>query len=322
MKRNYLIKRILQAVITVLLVIVLNYILFRVMPGNPLAMIMRNPKASPEAVKKVEALFGLDKPWYVQFGVFFKQLLKGDFGLSFTYKKPVIEIIGGKVLPTILLTAVSEIIAIIIGIIIGTISAWKRGTKADVISLSFSLITYSMPTFWLGIVLVAFFSVYLGAFPTTGMTTPGLSDGGFWMTFKDVAKHLFLPALTLSLVLIGEYALVMRNSLLDVLSEDYINTARAKGLTEKDIIKKHAIPNARLPMVTIIAINMGFMIAGAIQVETVFSWPGIGRLMYDALSNRDYPLLQGIFFIISVSVVLANLIADILYSYLDPRIKN
>lgn len=317
-----MIKRILQAIITVLIVVVINYILFRVMPGNPLAMIMRNPKASPEAVMKTKALFGLDKPWYVQFGIYFKQLLKGDFGLSFMYKKPVIEIIGGKVLPTILLAAVSETIAIIIGIIIGTISAWKRGTKADVISLSFSLITYSMPTFWLGIVLVAFFSVYLGAFPTTGMVTPGLSGGGFWMTFKDVAKHLFLPALTLSLVLIGEYALVMRNSLLDVLSEDYINTARAKGLTEKDIIKKHAIPNAKLPMVTIIAINMGFMIAGAMQVETVFSWPGIGRLMYDALSNRDYPLLQGIFFIISVSVVLANLIADILYSYLDPRIKN
>lgn len=292
------------------------------MPGDPLSTIMRNPSASDQAVEKTKEMFGLNQPWYVQLYLYFKQLLHGDLGMSFMFKQPVIEVIAEKLFPTILLVGLATVIAIFVGIYIGIIAAARRGKKVDVISLTISLLTYSMPTFWLGIVLIIFFSVSLNLFPTSGMITPGEVFPNSFSKLLDISQHLFLPALTLSLVLIGQFVLIMRNSLLDVFTEDYITTAKAKGFSEKLIIKKHAVPNAMLPMVTIIAINLGFMIAGAIQIETVFSWPGLGRLMYEALNNRDYPLLQGIFLIVSICVVLANLMADVIYGYLDPRIKS
>lgn len=292
------------------------------MPGNPLQMLMRNPNASAEAIEKTRMLYGLDKPAHIQFFIYLKGLFKGDLGTSFLYKgQTVAEVMGSRILPTLLMVGISEIIAIIAGVFIGIISAWKRGTKIDVISLSFSLIAYAMPTFWLGIVLVTIFSVKLRIFPTSGMVTPGLTYAGSMAKFADISTHLALPVLTLSLVLIGQYALVMRSTLIDVLTEDYITTAHAKGFKEKYVIQKHAVPNAMLPMITIIAINLGSVIGGAVQIETIFSWPGIGRLMYDAIKNRDYPLLQGIFLLTTVSVIIANLLADLTYGYLDPRVK-
>lgn len=321
MNRQYFIKKLFQSILTIFIVLIINYFLFRIMPGDPLQMLMRNPKASPEAIAKIAEMFGLDQPWYMQFFIYLKQLFRLDMGMSILYRQPVIDVIASRILQTLLLVGLAEILAIIAGIFVGVISAWRRGQKVDVISLSFSLITYAMPTFWLGIVFVVFFSVYLNIFPTSGMATPGMVYANIFEHINDVANHLFLPVLTMSLVLIGEYALIMRNSLLEVLTEDYITTAHAKGFDEEYVIKKHAVPNAMLPMVTIIAINLGMVIAGAIQVETIFSWPGIGRLMYDALTNRDYPLLQGIFLFVTVCVVIANLIADILYGYLDPRVK-
>jgi peptide/nickel transport system permease protein len=303
-------------------IVIINYFLFRVMPGDPLSVILRNPSASPEAVNEIRAMYGLNQPWYVQFGIYLKNLLHGDFGMSFMFKRPVIEIVAEKLFPTLLLVGAATIISIICGILIGIFAAKKRGSKTDVFTLSFSMFTYSMPTFWVGVILITFFSVYMRVFPTSGMYTAGATFASYLDQAADLLKHLFLPTLSLSLVLMGQYALIMRNSLLESLSEDYIQTARAKGFSEKYIIRKHAIPNAMLPLVTIISINLGFMIAGAIEVETVFSWPGIGRLMYEALLNRDYPLLQGIFLIISVSVVFANLLADLFYGYLDPRVKS
>ncbi len=292
------------------------------MPGDPLAMIMRNPKASPEAIERTKELFGLGRPWYVQFFIYVQNLFKGDLGLSFIHKKPVVEIILDKIMPTIIMVGIAQILAIVVGMILGVISAWKRGTKIDVVALGFSLITYSMPTFWLGIILISIFSIGLRIFPTSGMFTPGQTFASTMAMIKDGARHLFLPVLALSLVLIGEYALTMRNTLLDVFTEDYMTTVKAKGFGDNYIIKKHALPNAMLPMITIIAINLGLIIGGTIQIETIFSWPGLGRLMYEALKGRDYPLLQGIFLLITVSVILANFIADIMYSYLDPRVKN
>ncbi len=322
MNKYYLMKKLFQSMVTIFLVLIINFFLFRVMPGNPLAMIVRNPNASEEAIEKIKVLFGVDQPMYVQLWLYFKQLAQGDLGMSFMTKEPVIQVIGEKLVPTLLLVGLSTIVAIIAGMFIGIVAASKRGKKIDIISLTFSLITYAMPTFWLGIMLVVFFSVTLNLFPTSGMSTAGAVFANSFEKALDVSKHLFLPTLTLALVLIGQFVLIMRNSLLEVLTEDYITTAKAKGFSEKLIIRRHALPNAMLPMVTIIAINIGFMIAGAIQIETVFSWPGLGRLMYEALNNRDYPLLQGIFLIVSVCVVLANLCADIIYGYLDPRINN
>ncbi|WML60415.1 ABC transporter permease [Neobacillus sp. PS2-9] len=321
MKLKYLIKKIANAIFTLFCVLIINYFLFRVMPGDPLAMMLRDPKASPESVEKMKHLFGLDQAWYVQFGLYVKQLLSGDLGMSFLFKQPVTELIAIKIVPTLLLVGVATLVSLIGGIFLGILAARKRGKKVDVMSLSFSLLTYSMPTFWVGVVLVALLSVHLTLFPTSGMTTAGLVFSSSMDAVVDVAHHLFLPALSLSLVLLGQYVLIMRNSLIDELTEDYVQTAKAKGFSEKYIVRKHAVPNAMLPMVTVISINLGFMIAGAIEIETVFSWPGIGRLMYEALLNRDYPLLQGIFLIISTCVIFANLIADVLYGYLDPRVK-
>jgi peptide/nickel transport system permease protein len=322
MKKRKFIKKIIYAAITIFAVLVFNYILFRILPGDPLAMMMRNPKATPEMIEATKQLFGLDKPWYIQFYLYFKNLFAGDLGMSFFFKQPVASIIGARIMPTIIMVGLAEILAIIFGIIIGVVAAWKRGTKLDIGTLGFSLVTYSMPTFWLGMVMVVIFSVNLHMFPTSGILTPGMTYSSASAMVADYVRHLILPMVSLSIVLIGEYALTMRNTLIDVLSEDYITTAKAKGFGNRYILRKHAMPNAMLPMVTIIAINLGLVVGGTVQVETIFSWPGLGSLMYEALRARDYPLLQGVFLLVTVSVVVANLIADITYSYIDPRVKD
>ena len=322
MRKGLLIKKLFYAVITILVVLVFNYLLFRVLPGDPLAMMMRNPRATPEMIESVRQLYGLDQSWFMQFFTYFRNLMEGDLGISFVYKAPVNQVVVARILPTLLLVGVAEILAVILGIFLGVLAAWKRGTRLDVGTLGFSLVTYSIPTFWLGMIMMVIFCVGLQWFPTSGMLTPGKTFVTTGAMVADLARHSVLPILTMSLVLIGEYALTMRNTLMDVLSEDYITTARAKGFREREVLWKHALPNALLPMITIVAINIGFVVAGAIQVETIFSWPGLGRLMYEALGARDYPLLQGIFLLVTVSVVLANLLADITYSYVDPRVKN
>lgn len=322
MKKRNIVKKIIYAAITIFAVLVFNYVLFRVLPGDPLAMLMRNPKATPEMIEAAKQLFGLDQPWYVQFYLYFKNLLSGDLGMSFYFKQPVGSVIGSRIMPTVIMVGLAEIIAIVAGIIIGILAAWKRGTRIDIGTLGFSLITYSMPTFWLGMVLVVVFSVNLHLFPTSGILTPGMTYPTVAVMVSDYIRHLILPMFTMSIVLIGEYALTMRNTLIDVLSEDYITTAKAKGFGNRYILRKHAMPNAMLPMVTIIAINLGLVVGGTVQVETIFSWPGLGSLMYEALKARDYPLLQGVFLLVTVSVVIANLIADITYTYIDPRVKD
>lgn len=322
MKKRNIVKKIIYAAITIFAVLVFNYVLFRVLPGDPLAMLMRNPKATPEMIEAAKRLFGLDQPWYVQFYLYFKNLLSGDLGMSFYFKQPVGSVIGSRIMPTVIMVGLAEIIAIVAGIAAGILAAWKRGTRIDVGTLGFSLITYSMPTFWLGMVLVVVFSVNLHLFPTSGILTPGMTYPTAAAMVSDYFRHLILPMFTMSIVLIGEYALTMRNTLIDVLSEDYITTAKAKGFGNRYILRKHAMPNAMLPMVTIIAINLGLVVGGTVQVETIFSWPGLGSLMYEALKARDYPLLQGVFLLVTVSVVIANLIADITYTYIDPRVKD
>lgn len=321
MKRGVFLKKLLQAGLTVLGVLILNYFLFRVMPGDPASMLARNPRMSAESIARINEMFGLDKPWYVQFSLYLGDLARGDLGVSFIFKKPVALIIWERIPATLLLTLVAELIAIAAGMFIGVVAAWRRGSALDVTALGFALVSYSMPTFWLGILLVAFFAGFLHIFPVSGLISPALVFASPLVKLGDMVSHLVLPSLTLALVLMGEYALIMRNSMIDVLTEDYIVTARAKGLAEAEVLKRHAVPNAMMPMVTIIAMSLGFTITGALQVETVFSWPGLGRLMYEALKGRDYPLLQGIFLVTSAAVVGANFIADIVYGYIDPRVR-
>lgn len=321
MNLQYLLKKLFQSAVTLFIILVINFFLFRVMPGDPVSMIMRNPNSNPQVLAHLRSLYGFDKPLAVQFFLYLKELCVGNYGNSFVYKQPVLAVIASRLFATLTLAFCAEALAIGFGILLGKIAAVRRGERADIWVLGFSLVTYSIPTFWLGIVFIAFFCVNLGLFPTMGMSTSGVLFGSFFARASDLLNHLFLPSVTLALVIVGGYSMIMRSSLLDVLHEDYITTARAKGLPETDVINKHAVPNATLPIITIMAINLGFMIAGALQIETVFSWPGIGRLMYEALKARDYPLLQGIFLIVSFCVIAANFAADVLYGYLDPRIR-
>jgi peptide/nickel transport system permease protein len=245
----------------------------------------------------------------------------GDLGYSIKFRgRPVTSVIADAAGPTILLIGLAEIIAIVVGLALGARSGWKRGGGVDRIGGGLALVLYSMPYFVIGMPLIIIFAAGLGWFPTSGMTTPGGSQGGI-AGILDLAHHLVLPLAAVSLGLIGGYSILMRSAIIETRSEDYVTTARAKGLTDGRILRQHAFPNALLPMVTLIALNVGYVVAGAITAEIVFNWPGIGTLTVTALDSRDYPLLQGIFLMVAVSVVMANFAADIVYGLLDPRVR-
>jgi peptide/nickel transport system permease protein len=321
--RSYLLSKVLQAFFTLAFVIVFNFFLFRVLPGDPALILARNKLLPPSAVAEIRSDFGLDQPLFPQqFVNYVGDTLRFNLGFSYQTRAPVKTMIAERFWKTVLLLGVSTILATVLGILIGIFGAWRRGSTFDVGSLGFSLVTYAMPEFWLGLMLLLLFAVIIPIFPSGGANSPPSSGyTGLWAVY-DVGRHMFLPVLTLTLAYMGEYALIMRSSLLDVMGEEYIQTARAKGLRDAKVRDLHAVPNALLPTVTLIALNLGFIISGAITIETVFSWPGLGLLSYQALSVPDYPVLQGLFLFFSLSVIIANLIADILYTYLDPRVRN
>ncbi len=317
-----ILKKLLYALITILCVIAFNFFLFRVMPGDVSTILAKSTTSAEVKARMIEKA-GLDKSLLTQFGIYMKDLATGDFGDAFnTYdgRQGVLDIIAGRIPNTVILLLVAEIIAIALGILVGVVCAWKRGKAIDTGLLSGSLVLYSMPTFWFAMVLIFIFCVGLRWFPTGGITTAGTNYTGF-RHIIDYIKHLILPSLCMGFAMIGGYSLTMRSTMIDVLTEDYITTARAKGFSNRYVLMKHAMPNTMLPMVTIIAMNVSAILGGAIQLETLFSWQGLGKLMYDALLKRDYPLLQGCFMITTVAVILANLITDILYEFIDPRVK-
>jgi peptide/nickel transport system permease protein len=248
--------------------------------------------------------------------------LRLDFGDSLILRpnESVVAVFVDAMWPTILLVGLSTVFSTIIGVVLGIYSGWRRGGKLDVSSMGVSLVLYSMPEFWLGMLLILLFSTTLGWFPASGRSSVGSDLTGFEHV-ADVLNHLFLPLLTLTLAYIGEFYLVMRSSLLDVLGEDYIQTARAKGVREKFVLRRHAVRNALLPTITLIALSFGFVLGGAITVEYVFGYQGLGLLTYNALSARDYPLLQGVFLFASAAVIVMNLVADLVYGYFDPRVR-
>jgi peptide/nickel transport system permease protein len=318
--RGYIIRRTTYAMITLFLTITINFFIFRVMPGDPVSIMVSERILKPVVVEEVRAMFGLNLPLWQQYILYIRNLLIGYLGYSFHWKEPVINVIMERMPNTILLMGVSTIFSVIIGIVLGVLAAWKRGTKIDVTILTSSLTFYSLPVFWIGMMLLMLFGYYLGMFPIAGtMSRP--PPEGFFERILDILHHMTLPAITLTLISYGEYTLLMRGTLLDVLTQDYIVTARAKGLPERRVLVRHAMRNALLPTVTAVAISLGFIVSGATLTETVFSWNGVGRLIYDAMMMRDYPVLQGAFLIISISVILANYVADIVYGILDPRIR-
>jgi peptide/nickel transport system permease protein len=312
------------AFLSLAFVLVFNFFLFRVLPGDPAKNLTRNRLVPAEQVQALRESFGLGKPLPQQFAGYVRDTLSGDLGISYKFRRPVSEVIAERIWPTVLLLGVSTMLSTIIGLWIGIRGAWRRGSFFDRMSLGTALALYAMPEFWLGIMLLIAFGVgvgpFPGLFPTGGLSTPGTELGSL-AGAVDVAMHLFLPCLTLTLAYLAEYALVMRSSLLDELGEDYLVTARAKGLRDALVLRRHAVPNALLPTTTLIFLNLGFVVSGAITIETVFSWPGLGLLSYEALKTPDYPLLQGVFLLFSAAVIIANVVADLLYAYLDPRVR-
>ena len=316
---RYLLRKLIAALVTLVFVLVLNFFLFRILPGNPAKSIARSQKLSQEDTKKLEADFGLDKSTSQQFVIYVKQTVTGNLGISYTTSRPVMEEIGDRVWNTVLLVGTATILMTIIGLLVGIRGAWRRGSKFDVGSLGGSLVLYSMPEGWLGMMLMIVFAVGLGWFPVGGYeSTAGLT--GFAHTI-DVLNHLMLPLITLTLGYIGEYAIIMRSSLIEVMNEDFVTTARAKGLRDKLVRRRHAVPNALLPTVTLVVLNFGYIFGGAIIIEGIFSWPGLGQLTYEAIDALDYPVIQAIVLLSSAAVIFANLIADVLYTYLDPRVE-
>jgi ABC-type dipeptide/oligopeptide/nickel transport system permease component len=316
---DYVIKRVAFAVLTVFIAVTINFALFRLAPGSAVTNLARIPHATPETRQAIRRQFGLDKPKLEQYGIYLKQLVHGNLGISFANSQPVKSNLWTALKNTIPMVALGTIFAILVGTITGVVAAWRRGTALEGASVTTALGFYSMPTHWLGLMLVILFT---GTLPTGGMSDEFLIDPSFWTHLKDVLEHMLLPSLTLGLVLYGEYTLIVRSAMLETLGEDYVLTARAKGLKPWAILRKHALRNAMLPITTLVALSLGYIVAGAILIETVFSWPGIGRAVYDAVLQRDYPMLQGAFLVLTVSVVFFNLVADLLYFKLDPRITS
>jgi peptide/nickel transport system permease protein len=308
------------ALISLGMVIVLGYFMFRIMPGDPTVSMTRGRRVSASQVEQLRKQFGLDKPWYGQFFDYVRDLVHGDLGTSYTYNKSVVDLIGDRLGPTLLLTGTTAVISILIGLWLGQRAAWRRGSAFDKTQTGLALVFWSVPTFWLGLILLLVFGGWLHWLPTGGMTTAGSGDSGLAYGW-DVLRHLTLPVVTMVAVVYAQYLMVMRASLLEEMTADYLVTARAKGLREDDVRRKHAVPNALLPTVTLIFLTLGLLIGGAVTVETVFSWPGLGYLTYQALTAPDLPLLQGTFVVFSALVIFMNFLADLLYRVLDPRLK-
>jgi peptide/nickel transport system permease protein len=321
-RRGYLLRKLGLSVLTMLVVFVINFMLFRVLPGDPVrSVIGRNVHISVETQDALREQFGLARPVFPdQLVDTFTQWAQGNLGVSWSLRRPVAEVLASKLWNTVLLIGLGQVLAIVLGVLLGLLAGWKRKTPIDVGALSFSLVAWAIPTFWLGIILLAAGSAWLGL-PTAGIVSPENTGKPLLSVLPDLARHLLMPTLTLTIVYLGEYMLIMRSSIIEVLGEDYILTAKAKGMSNWQVLRRHALRNAMLPLVTMIALNLGFVVSGAIYVETVFSYDGLGRLFQTALVKQDYPLLQGAFMLLAVSVIVANLAADLLYTVLDPRVK-
>jgi peptide/nickel transport system permease protein len=314
---RYVLTKVGGGLLSFALVIVLGFLLFRVLPGDVVQTMTRNRPATPEMMAALERRYGLDLPLWQQFLKYLGALAHGDMGTSYVFNVPVTQKIGERLWPTVLLVGVSTLISVTLGLWLGTRSGWRRGSRFDRVSTGVALTLWSTPTFWLGMLLLAGTT---GLFPTAGLVYSD-TPPDFFSQALDIAHHMVLPTITLVAVTYAQYQLVMRSSLIEEMNADYLTTARAKGLRDDMVRRKHAVPNALLPTVTLVFLHLGFVIAGAISVETVFSWPGLGLLTFDALRVGDLPLLQGTFVVLAGAVIFMNVLADLLYRVLDPRVR-
>ncbi len=320
MSARFVTAKVLGSLATLAFIIAFNFFLFRIVEGDPVANLFRGRNLTEPQRAELTRQFGLDKSTGAQFVAYVKQTASLNLGRSYTTNQPVWDEIKSSLGPTIALVGISAVLSAFFGVLLGIAAAWRRRTRTDYSITAFSMGTYSTPDFWLGMLLLSLFAVALGWFPVGGITDPTSEAAGLGKLL-DQAHHIFLPALTLTIAYLGEYAIVMRSSLLDTMREDYLTLARAKGLRDILVRNRHAVPNALLPVVALLAINLGLVMQGAIAVESIFSWPGIGLATYEALKGPDLPMLQGIFLVFSFTMIIFNLIADLLYGYLDPRVK-
>jgi peptide/nickel transport system permease protein len=326
-RRIYFIRKIANALLLLVLVASFNFFLFRVIPGDPARLLVPRGRFSSDIIEKQREAFHLDEKLYMQFLHYWKDTAQFKFGQSFKEKRSVAEVVQERIWPTVILVGTGTVLATIVGLIAGVFAGWKRNGKFDVASTNIGMIAYSMPTFWSGMLIIMLFSVKLGWFPVGRMSDPGTPFNMWgpiptdWESAKTLLHHLALPAITFAITYAGEYQLIMRSSLTGVMNEDFVLTARAKGLSDNNVLWRHVAPNAMLPTVTLVMMNLGFVMTGAILAETIFNWPGLGLLSYESMNNRDYPVMQAVFLLASVAVVVANAMADIMYYYLDPRVK-
>ncbi|HEX5671546.1 MAG TPA: ABC transporter permease [Acidimicrobiia bacterium] len=313
-------RKVLGSVLTLVFVLVFNFFLFRVVQTDPIGSLFRGRNVPQATIDNLRVAFGLDQPIGTQFLYYLRETAQLNFGISYQSRQPVWDEIVRAIPATLALVGISSVLSAVIGTLGGIVAAWRRNTWKDHSITSSTMVFYSMPDFWLGMILLVLFAVVLGWFPVGGITTAGSNETGL-ARLIDQAYHMFLPALTLTLAYLGEYTLVTRSSLLDVMGEDYLTVARAKGLRDVRVRNRHAVPNALLPVVTLTAINFGFVLSGAIAVEAVYSWPGLGKATADAIRGPDLPMLQALFLLFSAAVIVFNLIADITYSWLDPRVE-
>jgi peptide/nickel transport system permease protein len=318
---GYLGKKTLHALLTLWFVLTFNFVLFRLMPADPVTLLVRQQHLSPQDVEEQKDALGLNDPIPQQYLIYLGDTLTGDWGTSIRSSAPVTELIVERLPATLLLVGFGTLFSTVFGVLIGIKGGWTRGSRYDKTTLYGSLALYSMPEGWLGMLLLLLFGGTVFQFFPSGGYRSGSDLEGFAYV-ADVLNHLFLPCLTLTLGYIGEYVIIMRASLIEVMSDDFVQTARAKGVPDRLVRRHHAVRNAFLPTFTLIFLSFGFVIGGAIVVETVFSYPGLGQLTYQAIKELDYPVLQAIFLISSAAVIGANLVADLTYGYLDPRIRN
>jgi peptide/nickel transport system permease protein len=317
---NFVSRRLLHALPLLVCVIVFNFFLIHLAPGDPIQALVGEFPAPESYIVEMRKAFGLDQPIYIQLLLYIKNVLAGDLGFSFYYRQPVLTVILDRVPATLQLMVPALLFSAAVGIVLGVLSARKPYSLADNTISVFSLFGYCVPAFWLGQMLMAAFAIELGWLPSQGMKTVGVDLQGVSLII-DRTAHLALPFAALAIRHLAVNARMMRSSMLEVAYEDFVTVARAKGLDEKAVIAHHMVPNALMPVVTIIGVDVGFLFTGSVLVESVFGWPGIGRLMYESIVKRDYPVLMGNFLITTVLVVVVNLIVDLIYLWLDPRVK-
>jgi len=322
MNATYLSKRLFYGLLLMLGVVVLNFLLIRMAPGDPAVVIAGEMGgATEEMLESIREDYGLNKPVLTQLWIYVSSVARFDLGESFFFNQPVTHLIGQRIGPTILLVITAQILSIVLGVFLGVIAARKPNGVMSAFVAVFATIGYAVPVFWTGIMLIILFASVLPIFPVEGMLSVKLRDANIFVQALDVAHHLVLPAFTLAIIYLAQYARLSRASMLEVLGSDYIRTARAKGASEGSVLFKHALRNAALPILTVAGLQFGNLISGALLVETVFNWPGMGRLAFDSILRRDYPTIMGVLFFASFMVVVANILTDLSYRLADPRLR-